>query len=681
MKKLLLQAVSVAVCAFGLSASAQMTTITATNISMGGTPVAAGSVTLTPVDAKGKPIPFVQGGGGLNSPQPFTCKVANGAITGICQVPDSKLTTPANISYSIQVSSTVGQKAFVLNAVPNITGSAWSLSDYAPSAQTTNVEPIQVGYGSAPPPETCVAPSFYVRNASGGLLYFCVNSEWVLMDGSSGGSAAVTPEAMSSAVATLTGCSDPTKSWSPAANACVANTGPQGPAGEAGPAGSTGADGEPGADGQAATVSVGKVTTGEAGSDASVTNTGTSSAAVLDFVIPKGDKGDDGSGGSGGGDVYLAGDNTFTGTNNFSSGVFTKLVGVSSGGSRIQFDASGSPVSFVGSNVTATSGVAKFIAMQNGGFTPSSGNAKFAGLFAAPNINGTCSGCIAYGILAAPRGNTLTGGTIKLAGFGTADGTGNTWTELASVEFDGSFKSVPLAGTGTRCLEADSTGKIVASDSDCGTGDSGSSATVDVGTVTTGDPGTEASVTNSGTTSAAVFDFTIPRGNKGDKGDTGSAGSAATVSIGTVTTGAAGSSTSVTNAGTSSAAVLNFTIPQGAKGDTGAAGVSYWSCQPGLGDGLNTITTGTYIQWTCRNDTGSTVTITGIACIADAGSSTVSMTNGSDTALLSSAITCGTSYTDGTQSGTTTLAAGDFIKLSIAADGSKQVAVDVKGTL
>lgn len=38
-------------------------------------------------------------------------------------------------------------------------------------------------------------------------------------------------------------------------------------------------------------------------------------------------------------------------------------------------------------------------------------------------------------------------------------------------------------------------------------------ATVEVGTVTTGEPGTQASVTNSGTKNAAVLDFTIPRGD------------------------------------------------------------------------------------------------------------------------------------------------------------------------
>jgi collagen type VII alpha len=52
----------------------------------------------------------------------------------------------------------------------------------------------------------------------------------------------------------------------------------------------------------------------------------------------------------------------------------------------------------------------------------------------------------------------------------------------------------------------------------------------------------------------------------------GPAGQAATIAVGTTTTGAAGSSASVTNSGTSSAAVFNFTVPRGATGATGATG-------------------------------------------------------------------------------------------------------------
>lgn len=53
---------------------------------------------------------------------------------------------------------------------------------------------------------------------------------------------------------------------------------------------------------------------------------------------------------------------------------------------------------------------------------------------------------------------------------------------------------------------------------------------------------------------------------KGAKGDTGTA---ATIKVGTVTTGAAGSNASVTNSGTASNAVLNFMLPRGKDGKDG----------------------------------------------------------------------------------------------------------------
>ena len=95
------------------------------------------------------------------------------------------------------------------------------------------------------------------------------------------------------------------------------------------------------------------------------------------------------------------------------------------------------------------------------------------------------------------------------------------------------------------------------------TGAKGTAATIKVGTVTTGAAGTPAKVVNSGTTSAAMLDFTIPQGAKGAKGDKGTA---ATIEVGTVTTGAPGTNASVSNSGTSTNAVLNFTIPRGNPG-------------------------------------------------------------------------------------------------------------------
>ena len=85
--------------------------------------------------------------------------------------------------------------------------------------------------------------------------------------------------------------------------------------------GKHGTDGVNGKDGAAATVAIGTVTTGEPGTTASVTNVGTDTAAVLDIIIPRGDKGKDGTGA---GDVVAAADNTFTATNTFNGVLKTK---------------------------------------------------------------------------------------------------------------------------------------------------------------------------------------------------------------------------------------------------------------------------------------------------------------------------------------------------------------------
>lgn len=106
----------------------------------------------------------------------------------------------------------------------------------------------------------------------------------------------------------------------------------------------------------------------------------------------------------------------------------------------------------------------------------------------------------------------------------------------------------------------------------------GPAGSVAIGTVTTGAPGSQASVTNSGTSSNAILNFTIPQGpagangTDGQDGQDGQDGEAATITIGTTTTGAAGSSAYVSNSGDQQHAVLNFTIPRGATGATGSTG-------------------------------------------------------------------------------------------------------------
>jgi len=69
-----------------------------------------------------------------------------------------------------------------------------------------------------------------------------------------------------------------------------------------------------------------------------------------------------------------------------------------------------------------------------------------------------------------------------------------------------------------------------------------------------------------GDASVVTVTTTGPQGAQGE--------GSATVTIGTTTTGSAGSSAAVTNTGSATAAVLNFTIPAGAAGAAGADGAA-----------------------------------------------------------------------------------------------------------
>lgn len=144
-------------------------------------------------------------------------------------------------------------------------------------------------------------------------------------------------------------------------------------------------------------------------------------------------------------------------------------------------------------------------------------------------------------------------------------------------------------------------------------GPPGEAATVTVGSTTTGEPGTQAQVTNSGTESAAVLNFVVPRGATGatpqiqvrvtqlpegaeptvevtgtaeapvitlglpagatgGQGPQGPAGQTPTIKIGQVETLPPGSPVTASITGTPPELVLNLGIPQGAQGTPGAPG-------------------------------------------------------------------------------------------------------------
>jgi hypothetical protein len=132
-----------------------------------------------------------------------------------------------------------------------------------------------------------------------------------------------------------------------------------------------------------------------------------------------------------------------------------------------------------------------------------------------------------------------------------------------------------------------------------------------------------------GTTST----FTVKNGSKG------STGTAATISVGTVTTGAAGSSASVTNSGSSSAAKFDFTIP---KGDTGAAagfGTPTATVDANVGipsvtvtaSGSNTAKVFAFAFKNLKGEPGSDATVSYSQSITNASTTIGTITSGSNT--------------------------------------------------
>ena len=106
-----------------------------------------------------------------------------------------------------------------------------------------------------------------------------------------------------------------------------------------------------------------------------------------------------------------------------------------------------------------------------------------------------------------------------------------------------------------------------------------------------------------------------------------------------------------------------------------------WTCETGVGDGLNAIPSATYLQTFCLNTTGVTVTITGLKCYSDGGTPTMNAAGATLGALLTTAVTCTTSFAAGTQSANVALTAGDWINFTFVAGGTaKQTTWVVTGT-
>lgn len=105
----------------------------------------------------------------------------------------------------------------------------------------------------------------------------------------------------------------------------------------------------------------------------------------------------------------------------------------------------------------------------------------------------------------------------------------------------------------------------------------------------------------------------------------------------------------------------------------GSSGGVPFSCQTGIGDGLNAIPAGTYLQSFCYNDSASTLTISGIRCFTDnSGTSTLSATDSSGNTLVTGPITCSPTFASGAQSAHVTIPSGGWVEFTFVADGTSK---------
>jgi len=172
-------------------------------------------------------------------------------------------------------------------------------------------------------------------------------------------------------------------------------------------------------------------------------------------------------------------------------------------------------------------------------------------------------------------GTVASGGTVYLADLAPVAAAGPEYYSLASSLSIGTVTTLAAGSAATATI----TGLAPSQTLNLGipTGPAGSAATVTVGTIgATAYPG-PGTVTNSGSSSAAVLNFTLVTGQQGATGATGpqgAAGSAASVTVGTVGAVAYPGPGTVTNSGSSSAAVLDFILVTGQQGATGPQGAT-----------------------------------------------------------------------------------------------------------
>lgn len=270
--------------------------------------------------------------------------------------------------------------------------------------------------------------------------------------------------------------------------------------GVAGAKGDKGDKGDKGADGVTPTFTIGTVSTGAAGSTATVTITGTAPNYVLNFTIPKGDKGDAGEAGTGG-DVDLTGYAKLEGAT-FTGHVTSPIVSATRYFETPTLVGEGDDSTYYHRVVFGHRNFDKMEFHEYGGLFSFLENKK----------GGVNDGRLLFQISASGVNSDV---DLKERG-------------VRVYSPNNKPTAADLGITVTKGDKGDKGDKGEKGDTGA-KGADGQTPNISIGTVTTGAAGSSASATISGTTPNLTLNLTIPKGDKGDKGDTGAAGSGGTV--------------------------------------------------------------------------------------------------------------------------------------------------------
>lgn len=343
------------------------------------------------------------------------------------------------------------------------------------------------------------------------------------------------------------------------------------------------AGGPPGPQGPGATIEVGSTTTLAPNTPAYVINSGTPQAATFDFGIPQGIQGPIGPPGPGGVNAVYG---SFLDLGDYQATSTTTAYPVHLGttleafGMSIVNDGFGDPT-IIELQLDGTYDLQYSIQ-----FTNANNNAHLASVWL--RVDGVDIADSRSQFSIPGRHGSDNGSLVAVTNYlSTYIGTEEIQLMWQAESSDISIETIPAGTTPTSPV---SPGVIVTVARIAQQGVQGPAATIAVGMTTTLAPGSPATVANSGTSGAAIFDFGIPEGEPAtatagttltlppgspavvtNVGTTQNAifdfeipeGEAATIAVGTTTTLAAGSPATVANSGTSSAAVFDFGIPQG----------------------------------------------------------------------------------------------------------------------